>query len=682
MTSTRCAMTLLRPRAILLVGALTLSLVCSLSVQATVLDPNFTETFWIAAPPSGPTGMAWAPDGSGRLFVPFKDGTVRVIEYGNPPTLLPTPFATVSPIHTDGECGLLGIAFDPDFVSNHFVYFFVTVSGSEQQIIRYTDVGGVGMNKTVVIPGLPTLGGIHDGGGVGFGPDGKIYWSIGDTGSDVGTDADLTSLAAKVGRAWVEGTVPEDNPFIDGPGPNNDFIWARGFRNPFTLTFQPATGRLWVDVAGDLYEQIFAPLAGDHAGWKTYENNQPSGFITPSIKYRTNGFDVRNIAGGGATRHKGVVTFTTTVTHGFRVGEKITVSGVADSSFNGDFYVTDTPSATTFTVAQAGPHATSGGGTATTQALGGAVTGGAFYDGTGFPSTHQGNFFFGDFSGKLMRARVGPGTTVTSVDLWSQIGDNLIDVAPGPDGALYYIGYQGSIYRTTYNAVTQALVLSDTHMTIHEGQAAVFTVRLAMAPAFPVTVSVARTAGSPDVTVSAGSTLTFTPANWDVPQIVRLSATDDSDLVSENATLTASSTGLTSQTVQVNLLDLSGVSGAAGPGRVPDGAAVPGVPLTITRSTTVPGSLDLDWGPSCAASANDYSIQEGSLGAWYSHTAIRCSTGGVSAATIEPAGSGRYYLIVPLDAQREGSYGADSSGVERPRPGAHCRTRRETAGCP
>src|SRR6185436_9692654 len=124
-------------------------------------------------------------------------------------------------------------------------YVFATVSISEQQIIRYTVVGDTATEKTIVVSGLPTRGANHDGGGIGFGPDGKLYWSIGDNGAGVGTNADLTSLAAKVGRANPDGTAPADNPFHDGSGAR-DFIWARGMRNPFTLAFQPTTGLLWL----------------------------------------------------------------------------------------------------------------------------------------------------------------------------------------------------------------------------------------------------------------------------------------------------------------------------------------------------------------------------------------------------------------------------------------------------
>jgi len=134
------------------------------SAGATVDDPNFTETTVVTADPglTGATAMAWAPDGSNRLFVTRKGGEVRIIKDGK---LLPAPFATLSPVFTDVECGLLGIAFDPDFVDDHYVYLFVTVSASEQQIIRYTANGDLGADKLTIVASIPTAGLNHDGGG-------------------------------------------------------------------------------------------------------------------------------------------------------------------------------------------------------------------------------------------------------------------------------------------------------------------------------------------------------------------------------------------------------------------------------------------------------------------------------------------------------------------------------------
>ena len=641
---------------------------------AVMFDPNFTETTWATAP-SGATGMAWAPDGSGRLFVTIKTGPVRIVRMGTPPTLLPIPFATISPVFTNSECGVIGIAFDPDFRENGYVYFFVTVSSSEQQIIRYTAVGDVGTNKTVIMPGLPTGGVNHDGGGIGFGTDGRLYWSIGDNGSGVGVDANLTSLASNVSRANVEGTVPKDNPFNDGPlGLNNDYIWARGFRNPFTLTFQPTTGKLWVDVAGTSYEQVFAVGSGDHAGWNDYENNQPAGFLPPSIKYRTNGTDTRTIVAGGAVRSGNVATYTTSVVHGFRQGEKLTIAGVSDPSFNGDFFVASIVNGTTFTVAQVGPNGSSGGGSATTQNQGGAVTGGAFYDATSFPAAYRGNFFYGDYnSGRVQRAVVGPGTTVTSVDYWADNTNN-IDVAPGPDGALYYVLNGGSVMRATYNATAQGLVVSQTHPWITEGHTAVLSIRLALAPAFDVTVNVAPTGGSPDVSILSGASLTFTPANWDQLQTVVLTAAEDLDVVSEFSMLTVSAVGLPSESVEVRVVDNSGSFGGGAPGRIPA--------LQVNKSVLAPGQLDLAWAASCSGEATDYAVYEGTLGSWYSHNPVLCTTSGALAATLTPASGDRYYLVVPETAVREGSLGVDSAGIERPRSGDRCRTERDPSACP
>src|SRR5436190_1771935 len=207
------------------------------SARGTSLDPNFTETIYTNAGPQV-TGFSWAPDGSNRLFITRKTGEIIVIKDRS---LLPTPFATVNPVYIDSECGLLGICFDPNFMANGYVYTFVTVSSNEQQIIRYTAVGDIGTNKTILLAGLPTKGQNHDGGAIGIGHDAKLYWAVGENGDGTGADTDLTSLGAKVGRANLDGSVPVDNPFRDGPGGNNDYIWASGFRNPFKFTFQPAT---------------------------------------------------------------------------------------------------------------------------------------------------------------------------------------------------------------------------------------------------------------------------------------------------------------------------------------------------------------------------------------------------------------------------------------------------------
>ncbi|RKH87485.1 hypothetical protein D7Y21_19125 [Corallococcus sp. AB045] len=533
---------------------------------------GFVETSYSSTSLTPATGMAWAPDGSGRLFVTLKNGVVRTVAMKDgvletqpgTSTLVTRTFATEPAVHTNSECGLIGIAFDPNYVVNRYVYFFVTVSASEQRIVRYTDSNGTGIARTEVVTRLPTAGNNHDGGGLGFGPDGKLYWAIGDLGNGSGVDADLTSLAAKVGRANLDGTPANDNPFNDGVGPNNEYIWARGLRNPFTFTFQPTTGLLWVNDVGDGYEQVLVVTRRSHAGYNDYENNQPVGndSITPVIKYRTNSVDSRNLTATGAVRSGGITTFTTATPHGFRKGEKLTLEGVGVASFNGEFYVAsanNAPTTTTFTVAQPGlPDATSGGGNATTQALGGSITGGVFYDATLFPAEYRGNYFFGDFnSAQVTRATLAADNSVATVDEWGTGFSANVDMSVGPDGALYALGYtNGVVRRVTPTATGQKLVVSGLNLRLMEGGRAAFTVRLAQAPTAPVTVSVARAmGGSEDLRLTGGGTLTFSTANWSAPQVVVLEAVEDADADADVATFTVASEGLTTESVVATTID-------------------------------------------------------------------------------------------------------------------------------
>jgi glucose/arabinose dehydrogenase len=549
-----------------------LAAVAGLSADAAVSDPNFTESTFLSPGIASfaATGMAWAPDGSGRLFLLRKGGfsgtgtaEVRIVENG---TLLTTPFATET-VFTSSECGLIGMAFDPGFATNGHVYFFVTVSSSEQQIIRYTASGNTGTNRTVLVSGLPTRGANHDGGGLEIGRDGKIYWAVGDLGNRTGVDLNTASLAAKVGRANRDGSVPADNPFVDGAGGNADYLWAGGLRNPYTLTVQPGTGALWVNVVGDNYEQIFTVERGDNLGYDNVENGIPAGspapyarYITPLIKYRTNGTDTRNITTTGAVRSGNVVTITTTAAHGFRQGERITVAGVADASFNGAFFLQDVPTATTFTYAQTGPNASSGSpaspvATATTLNIGGSLTGGTFLDTTAVPAAYRGNFFFGDYnSGRVIRSVLNSNNSVASVDYFAT-ATNMIDLAVGPDGALYGVQFNGTVRRWAYTPTAQGLVVTPTQRQTDEGARIAVTVRLATAPSGNVSVAVNRTAGDADLSVQSGSQLTFTPSNWSTPQTVMIQAVEDADAVSDTAEFAVTSSGLPTQTVTVFALD-------------------------------------------------------------------------------------------------------------------------------
>lgn len=550
-----------------------------------VVEPGFTDAAWVASGLNQATGLAWAPDGSNRLYVTLKGGfsgqvataPVRVITNG---ALQSQPFCTES-VWTSSECGILGITFDRDYTTNGFVYIFITASNSNQQIIRYTDTlndNGTpgnpaddfrqGISRTVIMTGLPTTGNNHDGGGLGIGFDNKIYWSIGDMGAGgpQGHDANLTLLSSKVGRANLNGSVPNDNPFNDGAGPNNDYIWARGFRNPFTLTFQESTGQLWVNDVGTLYEQIFKVNSGNHAGWNDWEGNQPAGFIQPEIIYRTNGSDNRAIsaAAGSISRSGNIVTVNYNPVAAnvafLQPGNYIGISGVADSSFNGVFDILTVNSPTQFTYAQTGANASSSGGVVSTGAWGGAVTGGTFLNTTAVPAQYRGNFLFGDInSDDVIRATLDGSSNVQSIRQFDNGFAGIVDVAVGPDGAIYYVTAEGaSVRRTAYSQSVQNLIVTPQHLAFPEGGRTGFSVRLAMAPVSDVTVNVARTAGDTDLSVFSGATLTFTPANWQTPQAVVLAAAADGDTTDDLATFSISSTGLSTPTLDYRAIDAGG----------------------------------------------------------------------------------------------------------------------------
>lgn len=371
-------------------------------------------------------------------------------------------------------------------------------------------------------------------------------------------NADLTSLASKVGRAnRFTGQPVNDNPFNDGVGPNNEYIWARGFRNPFTMTFQPGTGALWLNVVGTNYEQVFVVGRGDHGGYNQYENNQTAGFLEPTIVYRTNGTDTRNLTASGAVRTGGVTTFTTVSSHGFRAGAKITIAGVADASFNGTFFVRDRLSDTSFTVSQAGPDANSGGGSAQTAAIGGALTGGYFYDSTLFPQEYHGNFFFGDYnSGVIARAVLDSSNKVTSVDSFITGSSQQVDITTGPDGALYYAGVSTGVIRKLVPEVAQQnLIIHPTALNIQEGGRALFTVRLAQRPSSRVKVKITKVAGGDANITTQVSSLTFNSRNWDQLQSVVVYATNDGDLIRDRATFRVSASGIAEYDVVATEID-------------------------------------------------------------------------------------------------------------------------------
>ena len=286
-----------------------LLLACAVSVvSAATLPAGFTETQISGL--SSPTAMEFAPDG--RLFVCLQGGQLRVIKNG---ALLATPFVTLS-VDAAGERGLLGIAFDPNFATNHFVYVYYTVPTTlrHNRVSRFTangDVAAAG-SETILLE-LDNLSSAtnHNGGAIHFGPDGKLYVAVGEnaTGSNSQT---LSNLLGKMLRINSDGSIPSDNPFFNTATGQNRVIWALGLRNPFTFAFQPGTGRMFInDVGQSTWEEINDGIAGSNYGWPTTEGptSNPA-FRSPLFSY---GHTVSSTTGcaiaGGAFYNPSVVQF-------------------------------------------------------------------------------------------------------------------------------------------------------------------------------------------------------------------------------------------------------------------------------------------------------------------------------------------------------------------------------------
>ena len=234
---------------------------------AATLPAGFTETQISGL--SNPTAMAIAPDG--RIFVCLQGGSLRVIKNG---ALLPTPFVTLT-VDATGERGLLGIAFDPNFATNNFLYLYYTVTSTPRhnRVSRFTANGDVAVaGSELPILDLENLSATnHNGGAIHFGPDGKLYVATGENAVPSNAQT-LNNRLGKILRINTDGTIPTDNPFFNTATGANRSIWALGLRNPFTFAFQPGTTRMFInDVGAGSREEINDGIAGSNYGWPNCE---------------------------------------------------------------------------------------------------------------------------------------------------------------------------------------------------------------------------------------------------------------------------------------------------------------------------------------------------------------------------------------------------------------------------
>jgi glucose/arabinose dehydrogenase len=284
------------------------------SAAAGALPPDFSDSLVASLP--APAALAFTPDG--RLLVASQSGALRVVQDGS---LLATPALDLtSAVCSDGERGLLGVAVDPAFPSNHFLYLYYTAAtadGCVNRVSRFvlSDDNVVDPTSQAILLNIPSPGCCHNGGDVEFGHDGDLYVSVGDGGTG---GRDRSVLLGKVLRITSDGGIPADNPFVGAgtarcnltghtdPGTICQETFAWGLRNPFRIAFDPSSSgtRFYInDVGEHTWEEIDAAESGADYGWNIREGfcatgsttdcgSPPAGITNPIFAYpHANGCD-------------------------------------------------------------------------------------------------------------------------------------------------------------------------------------------------------------------------------------------------------------------------------------------------------------------------------------------------------------------------------------------------------
>ena len=350
---------------------------------------------------NSPTTMAFAPASDGRIFVCQQDGSLRVVKNGQ---LLPTPFLSI-PVNKNGERGLIGVAFDPNFLSNQYVYVYYTLpSGANNRIVRYTASAGnpdvADPNSARVILDLDPLISAtnHNGGAMNFGKDGKLYVAVGDNARRE-LAQNLDSYMGKMLRLNPDGSAPADNPFnTSGASAQRQRVWSSGLRNPFTFSVEPGSGKIFINNVGEgSWEEINdASVGARNFGWPT----QPGG--------------------EGYTANPGQTEPTYAYPH---------QDGFPDGT-------------------------------------GCALTGGTFFSptSTNYPAQYRGKYFFMDYCGKWINFfdPASPSPRNSRQPFAQQVGNgDVLGITAGPDGNLYYLARNGSaLFKLVYTNVNSAPVIT------------------------------------------------------------------------------------------------------------------------------------------------------------------------------------------------------------------------------
>lgn len=246
-----------------------------------VEENRFGLTSEVVVPAGNADAIAFAPDGR-LLFVEHWSGDIKIVSADG--QLLPEPFAHLDDVAANILIGVTGLAVDPEFERNHYVYVFYSrldpgpPRTSRPAIVRFTESGNKGIEAQYIAEDLPEINqqrSFNANGSIHFGPDGFLYATLGDFDMPMEKGPQGKELPQDLGTAIgkllrinkADGSAPPDNPFV-GDASADPRIFAYGFRNPFNFVFHPENGRMYgSDNSGNACEEVNIIEKGANYGW-------------------------------------------------------------------------------------------------------------------------------------------------------------------------------------------------------------------------------------------------------------------------------------------------------------------------------------------------------------------------------------------------------------------------------
>ncbi len=262
---------------------------------------GFTDVLFAGL--DNPTALAFTPAPDTHVIALQQSGQAQVYDANG--ALVTEGVDIASEICAEWERGLLGVAVDPNFTSNRYIYLFANFGGcnssNDGRVVRFTvNANWTFASRVTIIDNIPSLAGNHNGGDIHFGKDGKLYISVGDGGTGGAPAQDKSTMGGKILRINADGSPATDNPFYNEAGSQRcgdadgdtgsgtcQEVYAFGLRNPFRIAMDPdaAGTRFFInDVGQSTWEEIDENVPGANYGWPVREGPCANGQnCTPSL---------------------------------------------------------------------------------------------------------------------------------------------------------------------------------------------------------------------------------------------------------------------------------------------------------------------------------------------------------------------------------------------------------------